>query len=111
VVTIPVCPLILLGYETYLDGHFSPADRIKLVSVGFESYIEIMKKFPPGMQSELRAVGLYLYGGGFPALAELDKETLIFGTARAPQERDVDGGHCGPNAAGPQIAVGGAQRV
>jgi hypothetical protein len=42
---------------------FAPADRIKLVSVGFESYIAIMKTFPPAMQGELRTVGVYLYGG------------------------------------------------
>jgi len=37
-------------------------DRVKLVSVGFDSYIAIMKTFPPTVQNELRMVGVYLYG-------------------------------------------------
>lgn len=59
-------------------------DRIKLVSAGFESYIAIMKTFPPGMQSELRAVGIYLYGGEIPKLAEMVNTTLNFDTTRTP---------------------------
>ena len=42
--------------------------------MGFESYIEIMKSFPPTMGSELRAVGVYLYAGGFPTSPDRDNK-------------------------------------
>ena len=53
------------------------------------------------MQSELRVVGVYLYGGEFPALLESDKKTLNLDTTRTPQERDIDCGHCQPNTPSP----------
>ena len=70
-----------------------------------------MKTFPATMRSELRAVGVYLYGGEFPASPAVDNRTLILGTARTPQERDVDCGRCQPDAPGPQSTVGRTQRI
>lgn len=77
-----MCFSTFLRYETHRDDAFAPADRIKLVGIGFESYITIMKTFPPATQSELRAVGVYLYGGGSFMLPEPDDKTLSLYTIR-----------------------------